>query len=67
MPKDGPIRISVGEAKEKLDAGATPLDVIDSPSYDDFDLQIEGAVRLAPENVGEDFDKLPQDRSVLTY
>ncbi len=68
MSQREPIRISVDEANEMIERDeATALDVIDSHSYDDFDLQIKGAVRIAPKKLADQFKKLPKDRTVLAY
>lgn len=61
-------RVSVDEAKRMLEAEeAVPLDVIDSGSYQEFDRRIAGAVRIAPEDVGDQFDQLPPEKKILAY
>jgi len=63
-----PIRVSPQEAKEIYDEeDVTVLDVIDTVSYDHFSYQIEGAVRINPEDIVDEYGKLPEDRTVLTY
>lgn len=63
-----PIRISLEKAKERYDEGdVSVLDVVDKGTYDTLSYQIKGAIRIAPEDVSDDYDRLPQDRSVLTY
>lgn len=62
------IRISAKEAHEMvIEEGATPVDVIDSPSYDDYDYQVEGAVRIAPEDIGDDYQRIPKDHAAVAY
>lgn len=64
----GRIRVSVDDAKAHHDEhGATFLDVVDTVAYDRVDEQIEGAVRIAPEKVQDEFEKLPEERAVFTY
>ncbi len=66
MPE--PIRVSTERAKELSEhQEVTFLDVIDTPSYDEFDVQIEGAVRIKPEKIGEQYEQLSKDRTILTY
>ena len=63
-----PIRISVEAAKEHYDKGiVTILDVIDTDAYNQFSYQIKGAVRINPEDIPDEFTRLPRDRSVLAY
>lgn len=63
-----PIRVSVDEAHEHdNEHGATFLDVVDTVVYDQVDDQIEGAVRIAPEKVQDEFEQLPEDKAVFAY
>ncbi|HEY5572219.1 MAG TPA: rhodanese-like domain-containing protein [Anaerolineales bacterium] len=63
-----PIRISVADAKKRYDEGnVSILDVIDTDSYNQFSYQIEGAVRIKPENIRDEFTRLAKDRPVLAY
>lgn len=63
-----PIRISSEEAHQMvIEEGATPVDVIDSPSYDDYDYQVEGAVRIAPEDIGDEYQRIPMDHAAIAY
>ena len=63
-----PIRISVADAKKRYDEGnVAMLDVIDTDSYNQFSYQIEGAVRIKPEDIRDEFAHLPKDRAVLAY
>lgn len=62
------LRISPAEAHRMfVEDSATPVDVIDSPSYDDFDYQVEGAVRIAPEDLGDEYQQIPKDHAALAY
>jgi rhodanese-related sulfurtransferase len=62
------IRVSVQETKKLVDEGeATILDVIDTHSYDQHSYQIENAVRIKPEDIEDDFTRLPKDKAVYAY
>jgi rhodanese-related sulfurtransferase len=68
QPTHEPIRISIKDAKQRFDKGnITVLDVVDAEAYHQFSDQILDAVRIKPEEVPDEFQSLPQDRSVLTY
>lgn len=63
-----PVRISLEEAKKRFDRGdVTILDVVDTPNYDEFDYQIKGAVRIRPEDIADQYERLPTDKAVLAY
>jgi rhodanese-related sulfurtransferase len=62
------IRVSVQETKKRVDEGdVTILDVIDTHSYDQYSYQIENAVRINPEDIEDDFTRLPKDKAVYAY
>lgn len=63
-----PIRVSLEEAKEAYDDGdITVLDAVDTGTYEELSYKIEGAVRIAPEDIGEEYDSLPKDKAVYAY
>ncbi|MDX1615534.1 MAG: hypothetical protein R3300_14580 [Candidatus Promineifilaceae bacterium] len=63
-----PIRVSLEEAKRIYDEEeATVLDVVDPGSYEELDFRIQGAVRIDPGQIDEEFERLPKERTVLTY
>lgn len=67
-PTDGPIRISPEEAKQRMEKGEiTVLDVVDSHAYDDVPVELPGAVRIPPEKVPDEFERLPKSRTVFAY
>lgn len=67
-PTENPIRISPEEAKQRIDKGdATVLDVVDTHAYDEVPMELPGAVRISPENVPDEFDRLPKSRTMLAY
>lgn len=62
------IRVSAEEARRiQEEEDATLLDVVDTPSYRETPDQIQGAVRIAPEEVKERFQELPEGKPVLAY
>lgn len=64
----GRIRVPVDKAKKHHDErDATFLDVVDTVAYEHTDHQIEGAMRIAPEKLADEFEQLPQDRAVFAY
>jgi rhodanese-related sulfurtransferase len=66
--KREPLRISVDEAKEIYDHEAvTVLDVVDPGTYEKLSYRVEDAVRIDPRDFKEEFERLPQDRTVLSY
>lgn len=68
MAAKEPIRIDVDEAKGQVDEGvAVVLDVVDTHVYDRVPEQIEGAVRIDPAKVPGEYERLPENRTVLTY
>jgi rhodanese-related sulfurtransferase len=68
MEEMGSIRVPVDEAKEHHDQhGAIFLDVVDTGAYEQLDYQIGGAVRIAPEKIGEQFEQMPEDKAVFAY
>lgn len=68
MSKMGPIRISVDEAKEKVDqGGVTTLDVVDPGTYEERPDKIAGAVRIDPRDIQAEYERLPQEETILTY
>ena len=63
-----PIRMKLEDAKGRYDEGnVTVLDVIDTDAYDRFSYQIAGAVRINPEDIRDEFTRLPKDRAVFAY
>jgi rhodanese-related sulfurtransferase len=63
-----PIRISVQEAKERYDEGdVKTLDVVDPGTFEQIDYKIEGAVRIDPRAIDEQYEKLPKEETILSY
>lgn len=66
-PKDAP-SVTAKELKAKFDKGAVViLDVRASGSYNKSKVKIKGAIRIAPEELGDRFAELPMGREVVTY
>lgn len=62
------VRISLEEGRRiREEEDATMLDVVDSHSYEETPDQVEGAVRIAPEELKERFEELPQGKPVVAY
>ena len=65
---NGPVRIALDKAKEMYDEeDVTVLDVIDSETFDKLDYKIEGAERIKPEDIADEYQQLPEDQPVLAY
>ena len=63
-----PTRISVADAKAKLDRGeAVFLDTRSAESWQKADAEIPGSIRVPPDAVAEHLDEIPRGRTVVTY
>lgn len=61
-------RIEAAEAKALVDAGeAVILDVVASHVWPSMSRSIEGAIRIAPEEIEQRFAELPRDKAVVAY
>lgn len=68
MTNGEPIRKSLDQAHRIYqEEDATVLDVVDTDSYEELSYKIEGAVRIDPRDVPDDFERLPKERTVLAY
>jgi rhodanese-related sulfurtransferase len=62
------LRIDPTDAKARVDAGeAIILDVVSPMAWEELDLAIKGAVRIAPDELGERWVELPREREVIAY
>ncbi len=62
------LRIDPTDAKARVDAGeAIILDVVSPMAWEELDLAIEGAVRIAPDALEERWGELPREREVIAY
>ncbi len=68
MADQSSVRIDVAEAKAKLESGeALALDVVQPRSWEEIDGAVQGAVRIAPQEIGQRFGELPLDLEIITY
>ncbi len=66
--KNNPIRITLEKAQELYDEkNVTILDVVDSEIFEKLDYKIEGAERINPEDIKDEFTQLPENQHVLAY
>ena len=62
------LRIEPGEAKRMVDAGeAIVLDVVASGAWDELEVAVPGALRIAPEEIGRRWRELPREKAVVAY
>ena len=64
-----PTRITVDEAKERMDRGE-PLVFVDTrnpKAWAEADTKLPGAIRVPADEVEEHLDEIPKDRAVITY
>lgn len=62
------LRISVDEAKAKIDAGsALVLDLVQPGAWSELDGAIEGAVRIPPDEIEERYGELPIEPEIIAY
>jgi len=62
------LRIDPGEAKRMLDAReAIVLDVVASGVWDELDVAVPGALRIAPEEIDRRWRELPREKAVIAY
>ena len=65
---DDDLRIDPGEAKRMLDAReAIVLDVVASGVWDELDVAVPGALRIAPEEIDRRWRELPREKAVIAY
>ena len=62
------LRIDPDEAKRMLDAReAIVLDVVASGVWDELDVAVPGALRIAPEEIDRRWRELPREKAVIAY
>ena len=62
------LRIDPADAKARVDAGeAIILDVVSPMAWEQLDRAIRGAVRIAPDELGERWGELPRERAIIAY
>lgn len=68
-PLPEPTRVTVDEVMTRLDRGEpiTFLDTRAPEAWDKSDIKIKGAIRVPPKEVDRYLDRIPRDRSIVTY
>jgi len=62
------IRIEPPEGKRKVDAGeAIILDVVQPATWNQMPEAIQGALRIAPDELPDRLDELPTNRGIIAY
>ena len=62
------LRIEPGEARRLVDAGeAIVLDVVASGVWEELEVAVPGAVRIAPEEIDRRWRELPREEAVVAY
>ena len=62
------LRIDAHEAKRRVDAGeAIVLDVVAPGVWEELDVAVPGAQRIAPDEVERRFAELPRGKAVVAY
>ena len=63
-----PLRMDVAQAHELLEQGrAVVLDVVSPAAWQELDVALPGALRIAPDQVAARFRELPNERAVIAY
>jgi rhodanese-related sulfurtransferase len=67
-PMADTLRIDAREAKRLVDAGeALVLDVVAPGVWEELDVAVPGALRIAPPEIEGRFAELPRERAVVAY
>ena len=62
------LRIDPTDAKARVDSGeAIILDVVSPMAWEQLDWTIRGALRIAPDELGERWGELPRERAIIAY
>ena len=62
-------RVTVDEIKERMDRGEafTFIDTRNPQAWADADTKLPGALRIPLDELEENLDEIPRDRTVITY
>ena len=62
-------RVTVDEVKERMDRGEafTFVDTRNPKAWADADTKLPGAIRVPADEVRQQLDQIPRDRTVITY
>jgi rhodanese-related sulfurtransferase len=62
------LRIDPADAKARVDAGeAIVVDAVAPMAWDQLDIAISGAIRMAPDSIDTRWSELPRDRDIVVY
>jgi len=62
------LRIDAREAKRRIDAGdAIVLDVVAPGVWEELDVAVPGALRIAPPEIERRYRELPREKAVVAY
>jgi rhodanese-related sulfurtransferase len=62
------LRIDATDAQARVDAGeAIVLDVVSPLAWEQLDRAVHGAVRISPDELGERWQELPRERTIIAY
>jgi rhodanese-related sulfurtransferase len=62
------LRIDPREAKRRIDAGeAIVLDVVAPGVWEQLEVAVPGALRIAPPDIEARFRELPREREIVAY
>ena len=62
------LRIDPTDARARVEAGeAIVLDVVSPMAWEQLNQAIQGAVRIAPDELGERWGELPRERAIIAY
>ena len=62
------LRIDPADARARVDAGeAIVLDVVSPMAWEQLDRAVHGAVRISPDELGERWQELPRERTIIAY
>ena len=62
-------RVTIDEVKNRIDRGEvfTFVDTRNPKAWAEANMKLPGAIRIPEKEVEQDLDRIPQDRTVITY
>ena len=68
MPRAERLRIGAADARRRIDAGeAIVLDVVAPGVWEELDVAVPGALRIAPDEIERRFRELLPEKAVIAY
>lgn len=68
MTQTEPLRIDVSDARRRVERGeAIVLDMLSPDAWDQAEVAVAGAVRMAPNELEAHLAELPTDRALIAY